>query len=261
VFVVSGVIAALIFGGAWYLLKDRPQDVGLAPPEPEADAPQDAGAHPLDDTTLRQACLDFVRSSRVWLICLSMAFLTILMDFLNFIPIYLTESMGLDPAQAGRAGSFFPAGMFVALLVSSVYYDRIDKRRLVFVQGGLLTLACASAAFLWLLPSFELSETPDFVLSITAIFLFGFAISPAYYLPMSMFSIAYGGPHSGFLIAVIDVFGYAGALLFNYFGGSIAQEHGWPVFLGGLLIVAVLALVVLVTFLRLDLRAAERPLD
>ncbi len=91
-----------------------------------------------------------------------------------------------------------------------------------------------------------------------SIFVFGFSISPAYYIPMSVFSIAFGGKHSGFLIALIDVFGYAGAFVFNFFGGSIAQHYGWPVFLGLLLTVAVLALVTLTVFLHLEHKSEKR---
>jgi OPA family sugar phosphate sensor protein UhpC-like MFS transporter len=90
------------------------------------------------------------------------------------------------------------------------------------------------------------------------IFLFGFSISPAYYIPMSVFSIAFGGKHSGFLIALVDVFGYTGAFLFNFFGGSIAQNQGWPTFLASLLAVAILALVTLTMFLHLEYKSAKK---
>ncbi len=75
---------------------------------------------------------------------------------------------------------------------------------------------------------------------------------------MSVFSIAFGGKHSGFLIAFIDVCGYAGAFVFNFFGGSIAQHHGWPVFLGLLLTVAILALVTLTAFLHLEHKSEKQ---
>ncbi len=94
--------------------------------------------------------------------------------------------------------------------------------------------------------------------AIVTIFLLGLAISPAYYVPMSVFSVAFGGKHAGFLVAIIDIFGYAAAMLFNYFGGTIAENHGWPIFLSGLLSVALLATICMVSFLVLDWRAAQR---
>ena len=90
------------------------------------------------------------------------------------------------------------------------------------------------------------------------IFVFGFSISPAYYVPMSVFSVAYGGKHSGFLINLIDIFGYAGAMTFTYFGGSIVDNYGWSTLLSMLLGVTVLALVTMTSFLVLDYRAERR---
>ena len=58
-------------------------------------------------------------------------------------------------------------------------------------------------------------------------------------------------------IALIDVFGYAGAIVFNFFGGSIAKHYGWPVFLAMLLSVAVMAFVSMTAFLEIDRRRAS----
>ena len=258
-FAVSFAITAVVLLIGWRWLKACPADVGLSPPEVESEPASpsriERAPHPFDGTTLVQAIGMFARSGRVWLICFGMAFLTILMDFINFIPIYLSETMELEPGQATMTGSSFPAGMFAALIASSVLYDRFSKAQLVGVLGGLLLLAAGCALVLWTLPSWPLPAGLRVPVALAAIFLFGFAISPAYYVPMSVFSIAYGGIHSGFLIALIDVFGYAGALIFNYFGGSIAQDFGWPVFLAVLLSIALLAMVTMVGFLGLDYRA------
>ena len=72
---------------------------------------------------------------------MAMAFLTILMDFLVFIPIYLAENLGLEPGQAGMASTVFPSGMFVALILCGVYYSRLSKGQLVWVHGSPLTKA------------------------------------------------------------------------------------------------------------------------
>ncbi len=156
------------------------------------------------------------------------------------------------------AGSAFPAGMFVALIVSGIFYDRLSKRQLVWAIGGLLGLSCLSLLFLWGLPSLSLAASLRLPAAMISIFVFGFSISPAYYIPMSVFSIAFGGRHSGFLIALIDVFGYTGAFVFNFFGGSIAQHYGWPIFLGLLLTVAVLALATLTVFLHLEHKSEKK---
>ncbi len=80
------------------------------------------------------------------------------MDFYNFIPIYLNETAGIEPGQAAMAASAFPAGMFVALVASWAFYDRLSQSQLVWVVGGLLGLSCLSVLFLWSLPSLSLSS-------------------------------------------------------------------------------------------------------
>ena len=75
---------------------------------------------------------------------------------------------------------------------------------------------------------------------------------------MSVFSIAFGGKHSGFLIALIDVFGYVGSMIFTFFGGSISSDFGWSAFLTVLLTIAVLALATVTAFLYMDYRATNR---
>jgi len=123
------------------------------------------------------------------------------------------------------------------------------------VIGSQLLFSVAAVLLLW-----RLDVVPEIMqaeVAITTIFLLGLAISPAYYVPMSVFSVAFGGKHAGFLVAVIDIFGYAAAMLFNYFGGTIAKDHGWPTFLSLLLAVTLLATICMVSFLTLDWRSAK----
>ena len=254
-FMVTGSIAVLVLILGWFFLKRRPADVGLTPPEEASESDEKRPPHPLDGTTLRQACLVFAKTPRVLLIFLSLALLTILMDFLIFIPPYLMETLNLEPGVAAMLGSIFPVGAFVALIACSIFYDRFSKRQLVFVLGGLLLVTCGCGGLLWAVPSMPASF--HLPVAIGAIFVFGFAVSPAYYMPMSIFSISFGGKHSGFLIGLIDAFGYAGAFLFTFFGGSIAHAYGWPVFLKVLLGVAVCALLTMTAFLYLD-HSAEK---
>ncbi len=156
------------------------------------------------------------------------------------------------------AMSIFPAGMFVALIATSILYDRLSKRQLVLVLGGLLCVSCLCVVLLWNLGNLPLPPQMNVPVAMATIFAFGFTISPAYYVPMSIFSIAFGGKHSGFLIALIDVFGYVGSMVFTFFGGSIASDFGWPVFLAVLLTITVLALVTVTAFLYMDYRATNR---
>ncbi len=273
VFIASAIFTAVIAAWLLFVLKDRPDEPAVAQErrdhrltletkeesfrkEPIQQDLREDPKHPLSGKSLQQACVRFLGSARCWAICAGIVFLTIVMDFLTFIPIYLSESLGLDPSQASMAGTSFPVGMFVALLVSSVLYDRFSKRQLAFCLAGMLLLSVLCVVGLWqmdLLPSHLRSFA-----SMLLLFTLGFTISPAYYVPMSVFAVAFGGRHSGFLVSVIDIFGYAGALVFNFYGGSIAQEYGWDVFLCGLMGVCVCAVVSMGSFFYLDYRSDRR---
>ncbi len=121
VFVLSAVLTLGVVIALFFLLKDHPEDVGLESladyeldratdddakeAESAGDAREVAEPHPVDSMTLWQACRFFAQSGRCWFICFSIVFLTIVMDFLTFIPIYLSESLELDASRASMAGS------------------------------------------------------------------------------------------------------------------------------------------------------------
>ena len=258
IFMVSAGVGLAMMTVGYFLLKSSPESVGLEPTVRAAGQESDAGTpHPLDGLTFREALGVFVRSGRVWLISISMWFTTILMDFLNFVPLYLSESLDLEPGQAGMAGTVFPAGCFVAVLAAGVLYDKLSKRRRVWAVGGLLFSGALSLSGLWALPGASFDPNTTYYVSLTLIFCFGLAIAPAYYLPMSIFSISYGGPFCGFLICLFDIFGYGGAFFFNYNAGSFVQSYGWNPFLGLLIGVTVIATVTLMRFLYLDFLAEQ----
>lgn len=247
-FISAGLALAVVVLG-YFFLRSGPHEVGLPPP---TDRGQEVQAHSLDGQTLAQASVVFLKSPRVWLICISMGLTTILMDFLNFIPVYLAETLKLSPGTAGKATTAFPAGMFVSVLISGYLYDKVTKKQRVLLVGGLLLTGVASPLSLYYLPALNLDAVNAYWCSVLAIFLFGAAVAPSYYLPMAVFAISFGGPFCGFLICAFDVFGYACASVFNYFGGTIAQDFGWSAFLMTLVTLTVTATVTVSSFLLLD---------
>ena len=65
---------------------------------------------------------------------------------------------------------------------------------------------------------------------------------------MSVFAIEFGGPHSGFLIALLDAIAFGVNALFQLFAGRIA-EISWQLFLAVLMAVSVASLVMMFGFL------------
>jgi sugar phosphate permease len=256
-FVVGGGVA-LIVVLLFLFLKEYPADVGLKSPH---ELQQDVAdhrtrttkeAHPLDDVTLVGALVVFSKSFRVWLICLSMMCLTVLMEFLSFIPLYLEETFHLTDAAAAGYSAAFPAGAFVSMLVGGFVYDKLTKKGIMRALCALLGVAVACVGLLWLLPDLSVGTSGSIVAAIVAIGVLGMAVSPSYYLPMSVFSIHFGGRHCGFLIGLIDACGYGAAMVFDVVGSRVAEQHGWQSFLATLAVVSVVTLVVTTLFLFVD---------
>lgn len=153
----------------------------------------------------------------------------------------------------------------ITLAVTTVGYFLLKERPqdvglapLAWVMGGLLLCGTACVYLLSIYPSLQLTESARTPTVVATLFTFGLTIATAYYIPMSVFAVSFGGPHSGFLISLIDIFGYAAALVFTYFGGTLAQDYGWTAFLNVLLAIAILATITMTTFLYLDARREVR---
>ena len=261
-FFVAAAITAVVVAVLSKLLKGTPSEVGVLLAEspgtgsPISDRTQD---HPLDQLDTFEALAVFFWSPRLWLISISLMGLAVLFEFQVFIPVYLSESFALSPAQAGMASSAFPLGCLVAVFAGGFVYDKLSKKALTATLGGMSGVGLLCLLLLLRLPNISLNPQSELVLTIGTIFLFGCAISPAYYLPMSVFSINFGGRHCGLLIGLIDAIGYTGAMVFDFVGGSVAdQQGGWQSFLMILVVVSMTVTVTMTLFLHMDFRHSLR---
>jgi sugar phosphate permease len=174
----------------------------------------------------------------------------------KYIPQYLEETFHLTDSAAVGYSAAFPAGSFASMLVGGFVYDKLTKRGVMGVLSATLVIATCCVTFLWLLPNPNVNSSVGIVPAIIAIFLLGMAISPAYYLPMSVFSIHFGGKHCGVLVGLIDACGYGLAIVFLLVGSDVAQYYGWSNLLAILVGVSVVALIVTTLFLYIDWRIA-----
>jgi len=216
-------------------------------------------AHPLSEAETGSAINTFISNPRFWLICLGVSSLAVLFEFQVFIPIYLSETFSLVPAQAGMASAAFPVGCLVAVFSGGFIYDKLSKKKIVYTMGASLIAGVLCLFSLRLLGDYEFGGSLELIITIVLIFIFGFAISPAYYIPMSVFSISFGGKHCGLLVGLIDAFAYFGAMMFDFIGGAVAnKEGGWQDFILILIVTSILATVIMTTFLYLEYRDSER---
>jgi sugar phosphate permease len=254
VFVAAAALATAVIAAIFLFLKAGPAEIGLPPPS--AGAGGKATPHPLDGTSLREALLHFARSGRVWLMCVSLMCTTVLMEVIGFLPLYLKETLRISPAQAATASAVFPAGCLVALLAGGWVYDRVPRRERPLLLGGMLVFAALCLGALFAMGRAALAPETAFALTVVVLFLYGLSVAPAYYLPMSVFSIEFGGPHCGVLIGLIDAAGYAAAMLYQFGGGAMVDRPGgWQNMLALLFAVSALATASTVWFAREDAAA------
>lgn len=269
--VSAALIALLICVFCYFFLKESPEDSNFL----EQDCPknlkddelvEDAGKaleavtnHPLKDTTLLHALGVFFKSHRVWLVAIMMMMLTCLMAFLDFVSLYLMEVYQLTPSEAAVASSVFPTGSLTGLVASIAFYDRFSKRGLRRILTIALVLASICILTLKYLPAFEFTSDVNYIVALVSIFLFGLSISPAYYIPMSIFSIEFGGQHSATLVCLLDAFGFGASATFGFVGGRLADSAGgWDSFMTMIVTLVLIATFSVWAFMHAEYRAFKK---
>ena len=258
---IAGIFVILLF----FYLKQSPTDVGLeAMPSVDGDDNENNpnATHHLDNASLGKALISFLKSSRFWLICISIMSLTILMAFQSFLPLYLKEMFNLSPGKAGIASSVFPLGSMFSVVIGGFIFDKLTKKRRIFVLGGMMTLATGCIVILLSLPESNIQEASLPWIALSAIMVFGLMIAPCYLIPMSVFSLDFGGKHCGVLVGIIDAAGYSASMIFEFLGGAVAdQVDGWQQFLHIILNVSIIGTVTLILFLVIDHRSLSKSKD
>ncbi len=253
-FFVAGATTLGLLVVCFFALKDSPAAVGLEVPSQKAADGRETSPR-VWAGTLRSTLAFFARSDRVRLICIAIVALTLQMEFLSFLPLYMKEVHGLEAGAAGIASSAFPAGSFLSVLAGGAVYDRLGGRQRARVIGTLLGASVLCVGVLLGLSELQLSPAAALGTAIFATFVFGFSVSPAYYIPMSVFSIEFGRSRSGVLIGLIDACGYGAMMIFLPLTGALLEAKGWETLLSVMVGLSVLSLVFLTAFLAAERRA------
>lgn len=279
---IAAAFALVIFVGCYFYLQEKPEDPDFFKADEgnanitsdtaidsnnnnselalaEKQALENRYNHPLKDTDTIAGLVVFAKSPRVWLVVIMLMVLTCMMAFLDFVAVYLMESYQLTPSQAAMASTVFPVGSLIGLLAAIAFYDRFSKRGIRTVLTISLMLSLLSVLTLQYLPLFNLNAQLNYLVALIAIFLFAFSISPAYYLPMSIFSIEYGGRHSATLVCLIDAFGFAASAAFAFIGGRLADSAGgWSSFMNMLILISAVGIIAVCAFMQAEYSAAKQ---
>ena len=277
---IAAAFALVIFVGCYFYLQETPEEPDFFKADEsksstntnddansnnmelalaEKQALENRYNHPLKDTGTIVGLVNFAKSPRVWLVVIMLMVLTCMMAFLDFVAIYLMESYQLTPSQAAMASTVFPLGSLVGLLAAIAFYDRFSKQGIRTVLTISLMLSLLSVLTLQYLPLFNLNAQLNYLVALVAIFIFAFSISPAYYLPMSIFSIEYGGRHSATLVCLIDAFGFAASAIFAFIGGRLADSAGgWSSFMNMLILISAVGIIAVWAFMQAEYSAAKQ---
>ena len=259
VFRTAGVVGLCVVACISFYLKANPKDVGLPALEDQTssedsdrlDEPkaEQKASHFLDNKNPAEALWAFAKSGRFWLICFSLMCTTILMDFILFLPLYLTSFEGVSAAQAGSWAAAFPIGCLIALVGAGFLYDSVSRRGRIGLLGGLLGTTCVCVVALWCLKGLPMiPDSLKLLLAIGILFFYGFSLAPAYYLPASVFSNEFGGKHCALLVGLVDVAAFSASMLYLIAGGRIVVNWGWQSMIQLFLVIAVLATLITMWF-------------
>lgn len=182
-------------------------------------------------------------------VTLMMMMMFVLYDFIGYAPLYLNQATGLTAAGAASASAFFPLGALSSVLIFGFLYDKLQFNRLRIVLIACLSLSTLFIGLLWSLSSFGLSTASTQYLSFLLIFLFGFSMAPAWYLPVNVYITSLGGHHIGFTLTLVDLFGYVASAIFNVVAGRLA-ESSWGDYLLFVMAFCALSTVFLFMFFR-----------
>ena len=253
---LSAGFSLLVYGVCRFYLRERPAQSDFAEQTlAEDEIPE---SHFLDGTSLTQALFLMMQSMRFWSVIVMLMALTCAMAFLDFLPAFLLEVHQLRASDASMASSAMPLGSLLGLVGSIFFYDRLSKNALRMVLPAMLVVSIGCIFAIKNLAMLGVPQEWTLSVVIALVILFGIMISPAYYIPMSIFSIEYGGSHSSTLVCLIDMCGFAASATFGFvLGRVITGSGGWPAFMDTLMITAAVAAVSTFVFMRGEAKAAE----
>lgn len=267
--VTAAVLALFVGLVCYFTVDDKPSDPKFLEGDDGGDDAERAAemaqalenkrTHPLNGLTLGGAVLAFAKSGRCWLVVIMLMSLTVLMAVLDFMPMYLMQVYQLSAADATMASSAFPIGSLAGLIASIFFYDRLSKKGRRRVLSAMLAVATACVLALKFLPGLGFDSHTNYLVALVMIFGIAFMISPSYYIPMSVFSIEFGGPFSATLVCLIDAFSFTASATFNFVGGRLSEGEGaWDGVMMVIITVAAIATLSVWGFTNAEYRASRR---
>ena len=176
-----------------------------------------------------------VRSPSFWLICMISLGTTLLRETFNlWTPMYFTQFVGLNNAQAASSSALFPLCGGVSVLLAGVLSDYLGPEGRGRILFGGLCLTVITLLLLARVPAHAPSFEPILLVAAVAFLLIG----PYSYLGGAM-SLDFGGKEgSATASGLIDGVGYLAGVLSGNSMAHIAVNFGWSTMFTVLAVVA-----------------------
>lgn len=170
--------------------------------------------------TRRDAAAVVAKSPKLFLVIFSTLFLMPTFDLTTLLPMYL-DSLGMGADKIGRIGALYPLAAVPVILVTGALHQRLSPARRVFLYAPLL---CVSAGGLVAF-SFITENSPAIAYLLVLIMA---GIAPALYCPNYDFILRFGGPYTGSITSLCDLFGNSFIALVVAAYPRMLAYGGWP---------------------------------
>lgn len=224
-FYFPGMVALVIAGITWFLMRDTPQSCGLPPIEMyKGDASKTYSEKDEKEFSAKQIFMDYVFNNRLlWLIAFANAFVYLVRyGVLDWAPTYLEEVKGMSVSETGWAYFLYEYAGIPGTLVCGWISDKLFKGRRAPSIVIFMALVLIAVIVYWKNPA------GNIMVDNIALIAIGFLI----YGPVMLIGVQAldlvpkkaAGTAAGFT----GLFGYLGGALFaNIALGYVVDHFGW----------------------------------
>lgn len=224
-FYFPGMVALVIAGITWFLMRDTPQSCGLPPIEKyKHDAAKTYSEKDETEFSAKQIFMDYIFNNRLlWLIAFANAFVYLVRyGVLDWAPTYLEEVKGMSVSETGWAYFLYEYAGIPGTLVCGWISDKVFKGRRAPSIVIFMALVLVAVIVYWQNPA------GNIMIDNIALIAIGFLI----YGPVMLIGVQAldlvpkkaAGTAAGFT----GLFGYLGGALFaNIALGYVVDHFGW----------------------------------
>jgi OPA family glycerol-3-phosphate transporter-like MFS transporter len=221
-FFVSAALLAIIACISFFMVKNKPEEMGFESPAVNPDNLFIDDAQSEKPQSLKELLLPYFKSLP-FLLMLAMSFgLTAIREAFNFwIPTYLFESTGFSEGEASQFSAAFPVFGMISILGAGYLSDTLLKGK----RGVLICIACVPITLVLCMMSLGLKGE---IIPLILISLAGLLVLGPYSFLAGAMSLDMGGRKGAATASgLMDAVGYVGGTLAVWLTGRLAERSGW----------------------------------